>query len=257
VPEHDPERAAPAWLTAGDTEDEVLGLLKTGKEAEVLVIERRSLDGRRSAVLAHKRYRPVRVTHKGQLEELGFSRARTFADDARYREGRTLAASRDRRAVARKSAHGRRVLAERWQVQELESLTRAHEAGATVPYPVEPTDDGLVMQFVGDDGEAAPRLVSARLDADQLQAAHDQVMADLAIMTREGLVHADLSPYNVLWWRGRAWTIDFPQAVDLALNPHALDMLHHDVTTVCTWFTRQGLPSDGEAAFATLLAETW
>ena len=257
MPEHDPDRAAPAWLTAGNTEDEVLGLLKTGKEAEVFVVERRSLDGRRSAILAHKRYRPVRVSHKGELEALGFSRARTFTDDARYREGRTLAASRDRRAVARKSAHGRRVLAERWQVQELDSLTRAYEAGATVPYPVEPTQDGLVMQFVGDGAEAAPRLVSARLRPRQLQAVHDQVMADLATLTRAGLVHADLSPYNLLWWRDRAWIIDFPQTVDLAVNPNALDLLHHDVTTMCTWFSRQGLPCDGEAAFAVLLAETW
>ncbi len=73
MPVHDPEHAAPAWLTAGSTVDEVIGLLKTGKEAEVFVVERRTVDGSRAAVLAHKRYRPVRVTHKGQLEALGFS----------------------------------------------------------------------------------------------------------------------------------------------------------------------------------------
>jgi RIO kinase 1 len=51
--------------------------------------------------------------------------------------------------------------------------------------------------------------------------------------------------------------IDFPQAVDLGVNPNALDLLHHDVTTMCTWFARRGLDCDGEAAFATLLAEAW
>jgi RIO kinase 1 len=133
VPTHDPEHAAPAWLTEGGTVDEVLGLLKTGKEAEVFVVERRTLDGSRSAILAHKRFRPLRVTHKGQLEQLGFSRARAFTDDARYREGRGFRYSRDRRAVARESERGRRVLAESWHDQEYESLTRAHEAGVTVP----------------------------------------------------------------------------------------------------------------------------
>jgi RIO kinase 1 len=253
---HDPERA-PAWLTEGDTVDEVLGLLKTGKEAEVFAVERRSLDGRRSAMLAHKRYRPPRVDHKGQLEALGFSRARTFADDARYRAGEGFRYSRDGRAVARRSKHGRALLAERWPRQEWESLVRAHEAGATVPYPVEQTADGVLMQFLGDDGVAAPRLVASKLDPDELAAAHASLMADLSALTRAGLVHADLSPYNLLWWHGRAWIIDFPQAVDLVRNPNGLDLLHHDVTTVCAWFARHGHDCDGEAEFASLLADAW
>ena len=256
MPTHDPERAAPAWLTAGDTTDEVLGLLKTGKEAEVFVVERRTLDGGRSAVLAHKRYRPLSVV-KGQLEAAGFSRARTFTADARYRAGEGFRYSRDARAVARRSAHGRRVLAERWSRNEWDALIRAHEAGVSVPYPVERSEDGIVMQFLGDDRTSAPRLVSARLAPDELASAHAQLMDDLARLTRAGLVHADLSPYNVLWWRDRAWVIDLPQAVDLVANPGGLDLLHHDVTTVCRWFARRGLDCDGEAAFADLLAEAF
>lgn len=257
MPTHDTERAAPAWLTQGDTVDEVLGLLKTGKEAEVFVVERRTLDGRHAAVLAHKRYRPTKVSHKGELQELGFSRARTFANDALYHEGRKFRYSRDQRAVDRMTDRGKRLLAERWPGQELESLTRAHEAGVTVPYPVEFSGDGMLMQFVGDGEEAAPRLVNARLPPDRAAAAYAQVIADLAALTRAGLVHADLSPYNLLWWRDRVWMIDFPQAVDLVLNPHGFDLLHHDVTTVCAWFARQGVACDGEAVFAGLLAEAW
>jgi RIO kinase 1 len=126
-----------------------------------------------------------------------------------------------------------------------------------VPYPVEHTGDGVVMQFLGDAGVAAPRLVAARLDPAELAAAHAQLMVDLAALTGAGLVHADLSPYNVIWWRGRAWIIDFPQAVDLVLNPNGLDLLHHDVTTVCAWFARHGVDCDGEAAFAALLPDAW
>lgn len=257
MPTDDTERAAPAWLTQGDTVDEVLGLLKTGKEAEVFVVERRTLDGRHAAVLAHKRYRPTKVSHKGELQELGFSRARTFANDALYHEGRKFRYSRDQRAVDRMTDRGKRLLAERWPGQELESLSRAHAAGVTVPYPVEFSGDGMLMQFVGDGEEAAPRLVNARLTPDRAAAAYAQVIADLAALTRAGLVHADLSPYNLLWWRDRVWMIDFPQAVDLVLNPHGFDLLHHDVTTVCAWFARQGVACDGEAVFAELLAEAW
>jgi len=83
------------------------------------------------------------------------------------------------------------------------------------------------------------------------------VQGELRALARANLVHADLSPYNVLWWRDRLWTIDFPQAVDLIENPHGFDLLHHDVTTMCTWFTRQGVATDAEALFAELLAEAF
>jgi RIO kinase 1 len=256
VPVHDPGRAAPAWLTAGDTHDEVLGLLKSGKEAEVFVVERCTLDGGRRTLLAHKRHRPMEVT-KGVLEAEGFSRARTFTTDAVYQAGRGFRVARDRRAVQRRSAHGRRVVAERWARDEYDSVVRAHAAGVTVPYPVEFTGDGTLMQFVGDDGVAAPRLATARLTAPELAAAHAQIVGDLSALTRAGLVHADLSPYNLLWWRERAWWIDFPQAVDLVLNPHGFDLLHRDVSNVCGWFARRGVACDPEATFAALLAEAW
>ncbi len=255
--QHDVERAAPAWLTDGGTEDDVLGLLKTGKEAEVFIVERRTLDGSRSALLAHKRYRPTKVTRKGELQELGFSRARTFAHDAKYHEGRKFRYSREQRAVERMTDLGKKILAERWPGQELDTLVTAHDAGVSVPYPVEFTGDGLLMQLLGDDGVAAPRLVNARLDAAQLRAAYEQLVVDLGALTRPGTVHADLSPYNLLWWRDRIWMIDFPQAVDLLQNPHGFDLLHHDVITMTTWFTRKGVPCDGEALFADLLAEAF
>ncbi len=253
--QHDVERAAPAWLTDGGTEDEVLGLLKTGKEAEVFIVERRTLDGSRSELLAHKRYRPTKVTHKGELQALGFSRSRAFAHDAKYHEGRKFRYSRERRAVERMTDLGKKILAERWPGQEHDSLVVAHEAGVTVPYPVEFMGDGLLMQLLGDDGVAAPRLVNARLKPEQLRVAYDQMVEDLGALTRTGTVHADLSPYNVLWWRDRLWMIDFPQAVDLFQNPHGFDLLHHDVTTMCTWFARKGVDCDGEALYAQILTD--
>ena len=254
--EHEPERAAPAWLTDGNTEDEVLGLLKTGKEAEVFIVERRSLDGRRTALLAHKRYRPMKVG-KGELEGLGFTRSRTFTNDVQYHEGRRLRYSRDQRAVDRMTDYGKRLLSERWPGQELDTLRRAHEAGATVPYPVEFTGDGMLMQLIGDAGSAAPRLVNAHLSTDELARAYQQLLDELAALTRAGLVHADLSPFNVLWWQGRLWLIDFPQSVDLVSNPHGFDLLHHDVVTMCTWFARRAVDSDAEEVFASLLAEAF
>ncbi len=255
--QHDPGRAAPAWLTDGQTliVDDVLGLLRTGKEAEVFIVERRNEAGQR-VLLAHKRYRPTKVG-KGDLEALGFSRARSFTNDTVYHEGRRFRRSREQRAVERMTDYGKRVLAERWPGQELDTLVRAHEAGVSVPYPVEFTGDGMLMQLIGDERGAAPRLVNARLSASEVEVAYEQLLEELRRLTRAGLVHADLSPFNILWWEGRLWLIDFPQAVDLVTNPHGFDLLHHDVTTMCTWLTRHGITTDPEAIFASLLAEAW
>jgi RIO kinase 1 len=111
------------------------------------------------------------------------------------------------------------------------------------------------MQLIGDDRAVAPRLVDARLDVSQVRAAHAQLREELVLLTRGGLVHADLSPYNALWWEGRVWIIDLPQAVDLATNLEAFDLLHHDVVTMATWCTRQGVQVDGEGWFGELLGE--
>lgn len=72
-------------------------------------------------------------------------------------------------------------------------------------------------------------------------------------MTAEGIAHADLSAFNLLWWQGRLLFIDFPQAVDIAENPSGLDFLHRDVVNVCTWFGRRGVEHDPEEVFADLV----
>lgn len=252
------ERAtsAPAWLTVDATVDHQIGLLKTGKEAEVLLIERRQANGTERILLAHKRYRPMNV-RKGDLEAGGFSKARAFTTDHRYRDGRGRSSTRDARAVSGKSAHGRQVLAREWVAHEVRSLQLANELGVTVPYVVEADDEGIVMQLIGDEAGAAPRLVDARLGPADAELAYAQLREELALMTRGGLVHADLSPYNVLWWHDRVWIIDLPQAVDLTTNPNALDLLHHDVVTLAAWCNRHGAPVDPEAWFAELVAEAF
>src|SRR4029078_6300989 len=104
---------------------------------------------------------------------------RTSARDTKDHEGRECRSSVDQRAVERMTDLGKKILAERWPGQELDVLVTAHTAGGTVPDPVEFTGDGLLMQLIGDDGVAAPRLVNARLSLDQLRAAYAQIVDDL------------------------------------------------------------------------------
>jgi RIO kinase 1 len=246
-------RPIPAWLPTGQVVDRTVGLLKTGKEAEVFVVERRSIDDGRSCLLAHKRYRPLEVTEKGALEAAGFARARTFVNDTIYHEGRRFRRSRDQRAVERMTARGKMLLNSRWIGHEHAMLVRLWEAGVRVPYPVELLDDGCLMELIGDETQAAPRLANARLDARQLAAAFEQVVADIERMADAELVHADLSPYNLLWWEEQVVVIDVPQATDLWLNPNGFNLLHRDVERICTWFSRKGHPCDTDEVFASVL----
>ncbi len=103
----------------------------------------------------------------------------------------------------------------------------------------------LLHAYFGKDG---------REEAEELL---EQLLRTVERMLFRDVVHGDLSSYNVLVWGGEVTVIDFPQAVDLVTNPHGFDLLHHDVTTMCTWFARQGVANDAEEVFASLLADAW
>lgn len=243
------ERPAPDWLIDGPFEDRTLGVLKSGKEAEVFLVERR--DTSRACLLAHKRFRP-RHPKKGELRELGFTHGAIYRHDKVYRAGWNLN-SRDKRAVETGTHYGQEVRERLWPANEFTMLQRAWAAGASVPFPVGRTDDGILMELIGDFDEVAPRLVQARLDGEELRLARDQLLADVGRLASAGIVHADLSVYNLLWWRGRLVIIDFPQAVDAATNLEAPNLLHRDLANVATWFARRGVPVDVERTFADLV----
>lgn len=243
----------PSWLVDEPWSDRELGPLKSGKEAQVDLLERSGDDGR-TCLLAVKRYAPRQVKTKGQLEAQGFDRASSFRHDVQYREGRQFRKSRDRRAVERMSAHGKRLLQDRWTDHEFTVMRRLWAGGVSVPYPVSFADDRFVMQYLGDRSQAAPQVASARLEGDELAAAAGQLLHGLERMVAAGFAHGDLSPYNLLWWEGQLWFIDFPQAIDIAANPQGLNLLHRDIANVATWFSRRGHPMDTEEVFAGLLA---
>jgi RIO kinase 1 len=247
-----PLRSDLEWPEHEPYEDVTLGNLKSGKEAEIFLVERRYASGPR--LLAHKRYRPRRPA-KGQLREEGFSNSTSYRADSVYRGTWAFLKSRDQRAVraGNKSSYGQELAGELWPWLEYLMLRRAWEAGVSVPYPVEQTDHGLLMEYIGDESMAAPKLVQAGLKADALASAWAQLLANLRALTEAGLVHADLSVYNLLWWEGRLVLIDLPQAVEFTTNADAWDLLHRDVANVGEWFTRRGLPVDVEEVYADLL----
>ncbi len=245
-----PSRASVAWPDHEPYEDFPRGTLKSGKEADIFLVERRYASGPR--LLAHKRYRP-RYPGKGQLRAEGFSNSTAYRGDSIYKAGWFLP-TRDKRAVMGGSRYGHELAGRLWPIQEWTMLRLAWKAGASVPYPVEQTDHGLLMEFIGDDTQAAPKLGQARLSSSELASAWEQLLASLRALTTAGLVHADLSAYNLLWWEGRLVVIDLPQAVEFTTNTDAYDLLHRDIANVGEWFKRHGQTVDVEAVYVDLLA---
>lgn len=228
----------PDWvvLDAGATDTE-LGVLKTGKEADVFLVERTAPHAGESALMAAKRYRDAEH--------------RSFHRDSMYVEGRGVRKSRDLRALARKSDYGRQVAAGRWAMAEWAALCTAWEVGVRVPYPVSVQGTELLLEFVGDaDGEAAPRLAQARPDLDLLAHCWEQVGEIVRGLAGIGWAHGDLSPYNLLLHHEVVVAIDLPQVVDVVANPRGPELLHRDCLNVARWFCSQGLEADGDALFA-------
>jgi RIO kinase 1 len=244
------ERPAPPWLITHGYEDHDAGVLKSGKEAEVFLVERIAEDGS-SCLLAHKRYRP-RYPKKGELEALGFSKGTIYRADAVYSAGWGLK-TRDRKALEQNSKFGHELAASAWPAQEFATLKKAWESGAQVPFAVEQTEDGVLMEYVGDRNGAAPRLANAHLSTDQVRSARDQLIATLRALSAAHVVHGDLSAYNMLWWHDRLIVIDFPQAVDSFNNPFAPDLLYRDLENVQAWFDRQHDGFDIEPVYVDLI----
>lgn len=243
----------PEWLVDEPVDEIDLGTLRSGKEAQIDIVERTGADGR-TCLLARKRYLPRTVTSKGQLEALGVQRSSAFRHDVEYREGRQFRKTRDRRAVEAMTTYGRKLLQDRWLGHEHDVLKELHDAGCRVPFPVSYADDVLLMEYVGVADGAAPQLAAARLTPDEVRDAWHDVVDGLRRITAAGWAHGDLSAYNLLWWRGEVWFIDFPQAVDIAANPSGLAFLHRDVCNVLGWFSRRGIDEDPEEVFADLLS---
>lgn len=224
--------------------DTELGVLKTGKEADVFLIERATTEHR--VLLAAKRYRSPEQ--------------RMFTRSSIYTEGRTVRRSRDARALQNGSGYGRAVEAARWADSEWRYLRSCFEAGAAVPYPVQICGTEILMEFIADPqnpGSAAPRLQQTRPEARLLASYWEQTVEAMSIFAKLGFAHGDLSPYNVLAAGNRLVFIDLPQFVDLAGNPRGAELLERDCLNMCTWFAARGLASDPQELLAQVLSDVW
>jgi len=164
---------------------------------------------------------------------------RSFRQSVDYTEGRKVKNSRRARAMEKGSRYGRKAKEEAWQSAEVDALVRLAAAGVRVPRPYNFMDGVLLMELVTDsEGHPAPRLNDVALTPEQAHEFHLTLIREVVRMLCAGVVHGDLSEYNVLLGSEGPVIIDLPQAVDAAGNAHASRMLERDVGNLAAYFGR-------------------
>jgi len=199
--------------------DEVMYQLMSGKEAEVYVVQSK---GELCCAKVYKN-----------------AENRSFSRQAQYQEGRKGRNSRQARAMEKNSKFGRKEQEGAWQNAEVDALRRLADAGVRVPRIINYFGGVLLMELVVDaNGDAAPRLNDIKLTAQQAREYHRTMISQIVLMLCAGLVHGDLSEYNVLVGGEGLVIIDLPQAVDAAGNNNAGRMLQRDVDNMAAYFGR-------------------
>ena len=212
-----PERLKP--LIEDGIIDAVLRQLKSGKEAAVYLVQR------------GEHVRCAKVYKEAER--------RSFRQAAEYTEGRKSRNSRRARAMEKGSRYGKQEQESAWQTAEADALYRLSAVGMRVPRTYGFFEGVLLMDVIEDaDGQPAPRLNDVLFSADEARQHHATLIQEVVRMLCAGLVHGDLSEFNILLAADGPIIIDFPQAVDAAQNNHAASLLERDVQNLADFFGR-------------------
>lgn len=226
---------------------DILSVVKGGKEASVYRCAAHPSTGQ--TLLAAKVYRPRMF--------------RNLRNDAMYREGRMVLGDEGKevratnhrvmRAIGKKTGYGMQVSHTSWLMYEYRTLQTLYAAGAAVPKVYASGENALIMTFCGDERLAAPTLSEAMPSRREAGNLFNEVIRNIEIMLANGLIHGDLSAYNILYWQGQITLIDFPQVINPFANRNAHNVLKRDIARVCEYFTKLGVHRDPGA----LTAQLW
>jgi len=197
---------------------EVISGIKSGKEA---VVYRAKLDGRLVAMKVYK-----------NPEE------RNFKNTGAYLLGKFYRRLSERRAVAKDNKFAKKLKHQNWVKREFSMLKKLYESGANIPEPILQIDEAIFMELLGDETSVAPSLCDIKLEKEEAKKAFNSVIKSIEIFWDFGIVHADLSEFNILWWNSRPYIIDFPQSIDRRTHPNPEELLDRDIKNVTKYFSR-------------------
>ncbi|MCP4356724.1 MAG: hypothetical protein GY796_01745 [Chloroflexi bacterium] len=215
---------------------DVTRIVKGGKEANVYACTAHPATG--YELLAAKLYRPRMLRH---LKNDAVYKAGRQLRDA---EGKQIKGRRVKLALRKKTGFGKAVDIQWWIGNEYRTQSKLYKVGADVPEPIGHQGNAIVMAYIGDEYGPAPTLSEITLPEDEAQALYQCTMGNVALMLDNHLIHGDLSAYNILYWEGKIFIIDFPQMVEARHNPHAFELLERDIQRVCEYYGRFGVHSN-------------
>ena len=207
---------------------DVIVPVKSGKEATVFCC--RAQDHTGLEFVAAKVYRPLET--------------RSFRNDAVYQQGRYIGDARLRRAYRKKTKAGKTAQFGNWLSAEYETMMILFDAGADIPQPYNMTSSTIIMEYIGDGEQSASTLNRVHLREGEPKTLFRKLMHNIELFLSVGRVHADLSPFNVLYWRSDIRIIDFPQSVDPYSNRNAFSLFLRDVENICHYFRKYGIDCD-------------
>lgn len=194
----------------------VVGAIKSGKEADVWLVQVKNMQ------YALKVY-----DSKAQLSTIG-----------KYIEGQWINESSLRKAIKQKTKVGRELQQKLWTKREYYLLKKLFVQGAIVPEVFDFTDSAILMQYLGDKTGFAPRLTDIKLTDSERAKVVAKIEENIKLFLNNGIVHGDLSAYNILWWGSKPWVIDFPQAIDIRHNPNWKQFYDRDVQNIKNYLNK-------------------
>jgi RIO kinase 1 len=163
---------------------------------------------------------------------------RNFTQVGAYLAGKYYKHESERKAVAKNNSFGKKLKHDNWVKREFFLLQKLHKAGANIPKPIIQLGNAIVMELIGDQSSSAPRLSDVELNGKEAQQVLDKIVGSVKLFWKEGIVHGDLSAYNVLWWKSEPYIIDFPQSVDIRNHPNPEQLLERDMQNISKYFSK-------------------
>jgi RIO kinase 1 len=220
------------------TLDSYLGKIAEGKEASIHLCAKRVHETQRMYAVKLYKYREKR----------------SFKNRADYFLPITLLSHRrEARAIKNKTKTGRRLEESLWMGREWETLMLLAQLKADTPSFIKKGSRSIVMEYIGDENGPAPKLIEARNEIHNPKDIFEIILGNIILFLHHNIVHADLSPYNILYDKGRVVIIDFPQVVDPRNNLNARSLLERDLIRICNFFKNLGVDADPSV----LLGELW
>lgn len=195
---------------------ELIKQLSSGKEAVVyLVSENKKL-------LALKVYKDY-IT-------------RSFKNNQEYLAGKHVQRPSERKAMQKRNRFGKDLMHKLWVKREFYMLKKLFNSGINIPEPIDMTRNSILMEYIGDLDFPAPLLKDVKFTSRDALRVYKKINEDIELMYESGIVHGDLSAFNILYWKSKPYIIDFPQSLDVRNNPNAEEILKRDKANLEKWF---------------------